>query len=150
MKKAFIKCVATFFYAGYLPKAPGTWGSIAALPLVCLIGNTGVYMGVLIVILLVGCWAAGAMAETVGSKDPKQVVVDEVAGMMITMLLIPITGSSVLLGFVFFRLFDITKPWLVRKAERFPKGYGIMLDDVVAGIFANVMLRCILMGVQGA
>ncbi|MBN1493249.1 MAG: phosphatidylglycerophosphatase A, partial [Candidatus Omnitrophica bacterium] len=68
--------------------------------------------------------------------------------MLITMFLIPVTWITVLLGFGLFRLFDITKPWLIKKVERFPKGYGIMLDDIVAGVFANVILQCILMGAQ--
>jgi phosphatidylglycerophosphatase A len=148
-RKWFMKLFATFFYVGYLPKAPGTWASLAALPLIVFMRNNLAYGVVMIGLFLLGRYVAAKMARELNHEDPKEIVIDEVVGMMFTMLLIPINIKSLLLGFFLFRLFDITKPWIIRKVERFTNGYGIMLDDMVAGVFANIILRCLIVGVKG-
>ena len=93
--------------------------------------------------IAVAVYTSSVSASLLKQNDPKEVVIDEVVGMMITMFLIPATVFSLVMGFALFRFFDITKPWLVGKAEKMPGGYGIMLDDIVAGLFANILMQCI-------
>lgn len=141
-KKGVSRCLATFFYVGYLPKAPGTWGSLATIPLIVFLHNDIVYAAVVVALIIVGTYVSQQMSVVEGVSDPKEVVIDEVAGMMITMFLIPVSIFSLVMGLALFRFFDIFKPWLVGKAEKLPGGYGIMLDDIVAGLFANILLQC--------
>jgi phosphatidylglycerophosphatase A len=135
--------VATWFGCGLAPKAPGTVGTLGALPLYWLVarwGPAGVGVAALGV-TLVGVWAASLVARELADEDPQVVVVDEVAGMLITML--PMAGWSwraVAAGVFLFRLFDILKPWPIRKLERLPGGWGVVMDDVAAGVLgAGVM-----------
>jgi len=136
------KAVATCFGVGCLPAAPGTFGSAVGVlfswllqrdPVVSLIGLAGV--------IGLGFWSAGPTARQMGKGDPSCVVIDEVAGMMLALVLLPLRWPVVLAGFLLFRLLDITKPWLIRKAERFPGSAGIMLDDLLAGLAAQLLLR---------
>jgi phosphatidylglycerophosphatase A len=135
--------VATWFGCGSVPKAPGTMGTIGAVPLYLLVargGRTGVAVAAL-AITAIGVWAATEVARDLGKKDPQVVVVDEVAGMLVTMLpMARVSWRAILIGFLLFRLFDITKPWPVRRFEALPAGWGIVMDDVVAGVLgASVM-----------
>jgi phosphatidylglycerophosphatase A len=129
--------LATWFGCGLLPYAPGTMGTLGALPLFLLVaraGRAGVVAAALGVILG-GVWAATVVAREVGKKDPQIVVVDEVAGFLVTMCAVPeISLRAIVLGFVLFRALDIAKPWPVRDFERLPGGWGIVMDDVVAGV----------------
>ncbi|MFC1809848.1 phosphatidylglycerophosphatase A [Candidatus Omnitrophota bacterium] len=147
-KEKYIKLIGTFFYSGYLPKAPGTWGSLATLPLIFILKSDTLYVSVMVLLFFVGRYAAHQMAQELGVEDPKHVVIDEVVGMMMAMFTIHVSLFTIVLGFGLFRLFDITKPWIIRKVERYPNGYGIMLDDIIAGVFANVILQCIVMGMK--
>jgi phosphatidylglycerophosphatase A len=92
-------------------------------------------------VTLLGVLAAGRVARLLGRKDPGLVVVDEVAGQWITFLALPMTPVTALAGFLLFRLMDIVKPWPARDLERLPGGFGIMADDVAAGIYAHLVLR---------
>lgn len=92
------------------------------------------------VVTIVGAWSAGKV-EAVWGKDSSRVVIDEVAGMMISLLFIPVTIATVATGFVLFRLLDITKPLLIRKAESIPGGWGVMMDDIIAGLYTNLLLH---------
>ena len=139
--------LATWFGAGYLPKAPGTWGSLAALPFAWVIaewsGGVGLAVAVLIV-FGVGLWASVGYLRLGGGEDPGPIVIDEVAGQWLT--LVPFAPDPLLygLGFVFFRLADIIKPWPVSWADGHVKGpMGIMLDDVLAGIYAGAALYAV-------
>ncbi|MBT3658442.1 MAG: phosphatidylglycerophosphatase A [Rhodospirillaceae bacterium] len=139
--------LATWFGAGYLPKAPGTWGSLAALPFAWVIaewsGGVGLAVAVLIV-FGVGLWASVGYLRLGGGEDPGPVVIDEVAGQWLT--LVPFAPDPLLygLGFVFFRIADIIKPWPVSWADGHVKGpMGIMLDDVLAGIYAGAALYAV-------
>ena len=138
--------IATWFGCGSVPKAPGTMGTLGAIPLYLLVargGRTGVAVAALAV-TAIGVWAASEVARDLGKKDPQVIVVDEVAGMLVTML--PMAGVSwrgILIGFLLFRLFDITKPWPIRKLEALPGGWGIMLDDLAAGLFGAMVLLVI-------
>lgn len=139
------KTVATCFGVGYFPAAPGTFGSAAGVlfswllhrnPTVSLIG--------LAAVIVLGFWSAGSAARQTGKNDPSCVVIDEVAGMMLALVWLPARWPVVLAGFLLFRLLDITKPWLIRKAERLPGSAGIMLDDLLAGLAVQFLLRAAL------
>ncbi|MBT6610332.1 MAG: phosphatidylglycerophosphatase A [Rhodospirillaceae bacterium] len=139
--------LATWFGAGYLPKAPGTWGALAALPFAWVIaewsGGVGLAVAVLIV-FGVGLWASVGYLRLGGGEDPGPIVIDEVAGQWLT--LVPFAPDPLLygLGFVFFRIADIIKPWPVSWADGHVKGpMGIMLDDVLAGIYAGAALYAV-------
>jgi phosphatidylglycerophosphatase A len=145
----FAWIIATWFGCGSVPKAPGTMGTIGAIPLYLLVareGRTGVAVAALAV-TAIGIWAASQVARDLGKKDPQVVVVDEVAGMLVTMLpMAHVSWRAILIGFVLFRLLDITKPWPVRRFEALPGGWGIVMDDVVAGALG----ACVLAGVRAA
>ena len=150
MAKLIAKFIATGGGSGLLPGAPGTWGSLAALPFAWLIdaqyGLYGLALATLLV-FLAGVWAAENYATAIGVKDPGCVVVDEVAGQWLALTpvaLLPETQAGghlwpYALAFAAFRLFDIVKPWPVRTLERLPGGWGIMVDDIAAGIYAAIV-----------
>lgn len=131
--------VATWFGCGLVPKAPGTMGSLGAIPLYLALareGRGGVGAGAVLV-TGIGVWAATVVSRELGKKDPQIVVVDEVAGMLVTMLpMRTISWPAILAGFLLFRLFDVVKPWPVRRLESLREGWGIVLDDVAAGVLA--------------
>ena len=129
--------LATWFGAGLLPRMPGTWGSLAALPLAWLLARAGgpLLLGLAtLVVFGVGWWAAAVYVRVNGREDPGEVVIDEVAGQWLTLLLVPPDRPLLYaLGFVLFRVLDITKPWPAGWADRtVPGGLGVMLDDILA------------------
>ncbi len=132
--------IATWFGSGLLPGAPGTWGSLAALPFAAVLVALGGWPLLLIatvVLLLVGIWASERHARRMRKKDPGEIVVDEVVGQWIVLLPWALDPLAYLLGFAAFRLFDIVKPWPASLADRaLSGGLGIMLDDVVAAGYA--------------
>ena len=139
--------IATCGYVGYVPVAPGTAGSIAGLALygaAGLLGGAQVEIGVLAVVLAVGVWSSAASERHLGVTDPGVIVIDEVAGMLITLLALQPTWGGVLAGFLAFRFFDVVKPFPARWAERLPGGWGVMADDVIAGLYAHLALRLLL------
>ena len=139
--------IATGFYSGYLPKAPGTWGSLVGLLLFFLLHGLAlpVYLAVVLGVFVVGTFAAGEAEKIVDNSDPGLVVIDEIVGMLITMAAVPATPLFMTLGFVLFRVFDIVKPFPVNFFDqRFHGGLGIMLDDVVAGLYSLVILHLVI------
>jgi phosphatidylglycerophosphatase A len=140
--------IATCFGAGNFPVAPGTAGSAVGLALVAVVGRLpwdrplSITLATLALgVFAVGVWAATQAEKYFGRKDPGQVVIDEVAGQMITFLARPDAGWKWLLtGFVLFRVFDVIKPFPARQAERLPSGWGIMMDDVIAGAYSLAAL----------
>jgi len=136
--------LATWWGVGYVPIAPGTAGTIAAIPFFLLLSLLPLYLylpGVL-GIGLVACWAAGEAERIFQEKDSKRIVIDEAVGFFITMTALPPTWPYLIGGFCLFRCFDILKPPPIRLIERTVKGgYGVVLDDVVAGIYAHIALR---------
>ncbi|MBT5939632.1 MAG: phosphatidylglycerophosphatase A [Rhodospirillaceae bacterium] len=136
--------IAIWFGAGLLPKAPGTWGSLAALPLaygIVFWGSLEVLAAATVVIFIVGVWASEIAAGNMGGGDPSEIVVDEVAGQWLTLLVVPPDIILYAAGFLLFRLFDIWKPWPISWADQKIKGgMGIMLDDMIAGVYAGVLL----------
>jgi len=136
--------IATAAYSGYVPVAPGTAGSVVGLMLFLLIHEMGgplLEVVVVIAVITGGVWAASVGERHFGRRDPGTVVIDEVAGMMITLFWLPISWSGVLIGFLAFRGFDIVKPFPARSAEALPRGWGVMGDDLVAGLYACLTVR---------
>ena len=139
--------IATGCFSGYLPKAPGTWGSLVGLLLFFLLHTLSleIYLAVLAGLFLIGTFAAGEAEKIVDHKDPGLVVIDEIVGMLITMIAIPATPMAMGLGFILFRIFDIWKPFPVNFIDqRFHGGLGIMLDDVMAGIYSLIILQLVI------
>jgi phosphatidylglycerophosphatase A len=138
--------VATGLGIGQAPVAPGTVGSAAGVVLGWALGAMGwpVLAAGCLVVVAAGLWAAGAVARQLGRPDPGPVVIDEIAGQMLTLLGAPAEPRALVAGFVLFRLFDITKPFPARRVEALPGGSGIMTDDLVAGAYANLALRVVL------
>lgn len=131
------------FGSGLARKAPGTLGTAAAIPLYWLLIQTGlpIYSVSTVLATLAGIWICGIAADKLGEHDFSGIVWDEVAGYLITMWLVPFSWKALLLGFVLFRIFDILKPWPISWIDRKVQGgLGIMLDDVLAGVFAAALL----------
>jgi phosphatidylglycerophosphatase A len=131
------------FGAGLSPVAPGTFGTLIAIPIVLFVMQFGliVHLAFTIVASLVGIYLCGESARRLGVHDHRGIVWDEICGFAITMLAAPAKFYWVLGGFALFRLFDIWKPWPIREADhRLPGGLGIMLDDIIAGVFAAAIL----------
>jgi len=136
--------IATGCYSGYLPKAPGTWGSLVGLLLFFLLHTLSleIYLSVVGGIFVIGTFAAGEAEKIMDHQDPGLVVIDEIVGILITMIAVPATPLFMILGFALFRIFDIWKPFPVGFVDqRFHGGLGIMLDDVVAGIYSLLILQ---------
>jgi len=137
------RAVGTAFGSGYSPFAPGTAGSAVGLllfwPLASLSWRW--QLAAVGVLFLAGALAAGRVAEGVGHKDPGIVVVDEVVGQWVTLTALPFTPATAAIGFLLFRVMDVVKPWPARDLERVRGGWGIMADDVAAGVWAHLALR---------
>ena len=136
--------IATCSYLGHVPIAPGTVGSLLGLGVCFLIRLTGaLYLEFLLALIIIGLgvWSAGIAEQYFNKEDPGVVIIDEVAGMLVTLFLIPLTFSGVLFGFLAFRFFDIVKPYPARLLERLPGGWGVMMDDLIAGVYANLVVR---------
>jgi phosphatidylglycerophosphatase A len=142
--------LATVGYVGHFPVAPGTAGSAVALLLYAMlrwIGSPAVDVAVVVGLFAVGCWAGSVAEAHYGRTDPGYVVLDEVVGMLLTLLFVPVTWTGVFVGFLLFRGFDIVKPFPARQCERMHGGLGIMADDAAAGIYGNLALRLIIWAV---
>jgi len=140
--------VGTFFYVGHMRPGPGTWASVATvilwwftigkLPPQC---QTMITASAALIVTLIGIPAGTAVARAIAKKDPSIVVIDEVAGQLVTLIACPVTWKCALTALILFRAFDILKPPPVRQLERLPEGTGIMLDDVGAGIYGWIVLH---------
>ena len=141
-----IHFLALGFGSGLAPKAPGTFGTLAALPLYFLMMNLSlpVFVAITLIITIVGFWICDIAAKDMQVHDHGAIVWDEVAGMLITMIAAPVGLLPLVVGFVLFRFFDIIKPWPIKLLDRHVKGgFGIMIDDVLAGVFAALCLQAI-------
>jgi len=133
---------ATVFGIGYMPLAPGTFGSAAGLLLWALLPSSAlVQSGVIAVLFIVGSWSGSVAERHFGRSDPGQVVVDEVMGMLITLFMNPVGWAGAGLAFLLFRVADIVKPYPANRLERLHGGVGVMADDGMAAIYANLALR---------
>jgi phosphatidylglycerophosphatase A len=143
--------VATFFGVGMLRPGPGTWGSLAAVLSWAAIAHaipapqrSLAAFAAAALVTAIGIPAATRFARAVGAKDPQQVVIDEVAGQLLTLALAPLTWKVLAAGFILFRAFDILKPWPIRRLEKLPEGTGIVMDDLGAGVYASLVLQLLL------
>lgn len=150
LKQRLAFVFATGFGSGYSPFAPGTAGSAVGLLFVWAMSWLGVpgQITAVVVVSVLAMAAADIVASSLGLKDPGLIVADEIAGMMVTMVAIPLTLTSVTLGFVLFRIMDVVKPPPARQFEKFKGGIGIVADDLMAGVYAHLALRGILMVVE--
>ena len=140
------------FGSGYMPVAPGTFGTLAAIPVFLLLSQFQpvIYGVILILMSLAGIWLCGYTSHTLGVHDHKAIVWDEVVGYLLTMMMVPPTLINICVGFMLFRLFDIWKPWPINLLDKnLHGGLGIMLDDVVAGIFAAFIMQLLLIYIPG-
>jgi len=138
--------IGTSLYTGYIPLGPGTFASLLAIPLITLLhNNLFVYILTTIIVLFVGTIAAEHLSKIWNKKDDQRITIDEYLGILVTFLLIPKMNWYILLiGFILFRFFDIVKPLLIRQTERVSGGFGIMLDDILSGVYANLCLRLLI------
>jgi phosphatidylglycerophosphatase A len=139
---AFVLCLVTGLGLGRIPSAPGTFGSLLGLPLVSGLQHLPpVAQGIAAVVLfLIGVPLCTRGARLMHAKDPGAIVYDEIAAFPVLFLVARLTPFTAIAGFALFRLFDITKPWPVRQFEKLPEGWGLMADDLVAGIYAGAAL----------
>jgi phosphatidylglycerophosphatase A len=131
------------FGSGLAKKAPGTFGTVAAIPVYWLFAQTGIisYSLLTVFVTVAGVWICGLAADKLGEHDFGGIVWDEIAGFLITMWLVPFSWQAVGLGFILFRIFDIVKPWPIKWIDqKVQGGLGIMLDDVLAAVFASALL----------
>lgn len=148
---SFVDRVGAFFatcgYVGYAPVAPGTFGSAVGLAVFAAVrasGSTFVEVAVIVGVFAIGVWSAGAAERYLGRVDPAPVVIDEVAGMVITLALLPVTITGVIVAFLIFRALDVIKPWPAGRFEKLPGGLGVMADDGMAGIYGNLLMRLLI------
>lgn len=143
----FHKLISTCLGIGYIGKGAGTVAAVACCICWYLAWSNGYQLipslVVTAIVTLVGIWSSDVVAKIWG-KDPARVVVDEAAGMCITLLFVPVALKYLICGLILFRFFDIVKPLYIKKIEKLPGGWGIMLDDVLAGVYANIILQAIL------
>lgn len=138
--------LALGFGSGLIKPAPGTWGTLSAVPLYLILlmfmsSSSIAYLSIIVVTFLMGVYLCGQTAKDVGVHDHGAIVWDEIVGFLITMAFVPLTWSNVILGFVLFRFFDIIKPWPIKLLDQHVHGgFGIMIDDVLAGVFAWALL----------
>ena len=138
------KILASFFYVGFVPIIPGTFGSLAAFALyfpLLYLNRWPAYVAAVVVVSAVGIWATGRAEKDSGVTDPSFAVIDEVAGQLITLFLVPFSWIHIAAGFVLFRLLDIIKPFPARRAESLHGGWGIMTDDIIAGVYGCLLLH---------
>ena len=139
--------IATVGYCGYFPFAPGTVGSAAGLVFYLLVWWTGspiVEVGMIVALFAIGTWAGTICERYFGGVDPGPIVMDEVVGMLITLAFIPVGWSGALAGFFLFRLFDVIKPFPAGRLEALHGGLGVMADDAMAAVYANLSLRALM------
>jgi phosphatidylglycerophosphatase A len=138
--------LSSWFGSGLMPIAPGTFGTLAAVPPAIIIYYFGTVPSVisLIVIIPLAVWTSNVTQKLLGKDDPSEIVIDEVAGFFVTVFLLPFSWLSFTLGFLLFRVFDILKPFPIGIIDKKIKGgTGIVLDDIVAGIYANICVRVV-------
>lgn len=147
MLDKLIKWLAFGFGSGYAPKAPGTFGTLAAIPIYLLLENLSIelYLVIVLLMFLVGIVLCAEATKQLGVNDHPGIVWDEIVGYLVTMIAVPQGWEFVVAGFLLFRLFDIVKPWPIRWVDKhLHGGFGIMFDDVLAGVFAGAILHLVL------
>ena len=138
--------IATAAYVGFVPIAPGTFGSAVGLLIYAATRSAGTAMAeaaVLMAVLIAGVWSADRVERELG-KDPGAVVVDEVAGMLVTIAFLDVSVTGAIVAFLIFRVLDVIKPYPAGRLEHLHGGPGIMLDDVMAGVYGNLAMRALI------
>lgn len=146
-----IHFIAFGFGSGLSPKAPGTVGTLVAIPIYLLMQSYDpwIYAAILIVLSLVGIYIAGESARKLNTHDHGGIVIDEICGYLLTMFMAPAGWVWIIVGFILFRIFDIFKPWPINLADqKVTGGFGIVLDDLIAGVYALLSLNVIVLTVQ--
>lgn len=140
--------LSTWFGSGLFPFASGTIGTLAAVPLILALDSLGIRSSVytVLVAVVISVWASDRTQDVLGKKDPSEVVIDEVAGFLLTMALLPHTWLALCLGFFLFRFFDVLKPFPIKHLEKLKGGFGIVFDDLLAGLYACAGTWIILLG----
>jgi phosphatidylglycerophosphatase A len=140
------KTIASVFFIGYLPLVPGTFGSMAGVGLFYLIKDAGkpIYLLSVICVIILGLLTSGRLEKLLNKKDPSCIVIDEVMGMLIALSFMPPDLKIIILGFVIFRILDTLKPYPAERLQHMHGAFGIMGDDLVAGIYTNIVLQVIL------
>lgn len=135
--------IATGAYSGYSPVASGTAGTLVAIPIYYLLSYFGseIYIGAIVIILPLSFWVSGKAEKIFEKKDSGLIVIDEIIGFLITMIFIPPVWSLVVAGFILFRFFDISKIYPASRMEKLGGGFGVVMDDVIAGLYANISIR---------
>jgi len=134
------KFISSFFGLGFIPFAPGTFGSLAGVAIYYFLWRKElIFYAALFFLIMIGFAVAGRAERACGKKDPRFIVIDEVVGSMIAFILVPISLINIIIVFALFRIMDVTKPFPIKRIEDMPSGFGIMLDDVVAGFYANII-----------
>ena len=144
--------LATWFGTGAMPVTPGTFGTVASLPLILILNHATPLQKVsfLIVFIALAIWSSSLCARILGKKDPSEIVIDEVAGFLLTILFLPTSWTALLLAFVLFRIFDILKPFPIGALDRnIPGGTGIVVDDLLAGVYTYIGTRLLLILLNG-
>src|SRR6266852_9477289 len=143
--------VATFFGVGRLKPGPGTWGSLAtaivwalAISRIPAASRTWATIVAAAAVTIIGIPAATLVARSSGLKDPQFVVIDEVAGQLVALIAVPLAWKTFLAGLILFRVFDIWKPFPIRRLERLPEGLGVVVDDLGAGLYALIIMHLLL------
>lgn len=149
MKRRVAYVLGTWFGCGRVPLAPGTAGTIGAVPLYLLLRPHGpwVVLGAAAGLCLIGVWAANRVIADGHEEDPQIVVIDEVVGVLVTLAASRPTWTSLVVGVVLFRIFDQWKPWPIRNLESLPRGWGVVMDDVAAGALGAAVLGALHAGV---
>ena len=144
--------IATCGYLGYVPVAPGTFGSLAGLGVFFAVrstGSAGIELAAIATLFAVGVWSGTVAEHHFGGVDPAPVVLDEVVGMLITLALVPVNLSGAIVGFLVFRVLDVVKPWPSARFEALPGGLGVMADDGMAALYGNLVIRGLIVMTPG-
>lgn len=141
-----VKATASVFFIGYLPLIPGTFGSVAGVGLFYLLQGSGrpIYFLAVLFIIILGLLTSGRMERLLNKKDPRCVVIDEVMGMLIALSFLPADLKIVVLAFLLFRILDTFKPYPAARLQNLHGSAGVMVDDLIAGIYTNIVLQVIL------
>lgn len=150
-KNALILFIAQGAYSGRVPIAPGTAGTVVGVLLYLLIHGLPfiAYLLAFFLVAGIGTWAAGEAEKLLGKKDDPSIVIDEIAGYILALVMLPATWGMIIAGFILFRFFDIVKPWPLKRLQDVHGGAGVMLDDIGAGIYTNVVLQVSLYFIGG-
>lgn len=144
MAKQIVRILSTLGPIGYLP-ASGTIASLVTLPAVLVLSTQSIWLygAITLLVAIIAFYICSYALPTLNTQDPREIVIDELVGCLVTFIGLPLSITDLVLGFVFFRIFDIFKIVGIARLERLPRAWGILLDDVAAGVLANIMVRLI-------